>query len=48
MGFKGRVYQSLVKKDGFLTKCVLKFGKKSIGFGQSVYQNFVKRKMGFG
>ena len=42
MGFGQSVYQNLVKKDGFWTKCVLEFGKK-MGFGRSVYQNLVKK-----
>ena len=28
-------------------KCVLEFGNTKMGFGQSVYQNSVKKKIGF-
>ena len=47
MGFKGRVYQSLVKKDGFLTKCVLEFGKKKNGFQTKCVLESNKKMMGF-
>ena len=32
MGFERSVYQNLIKKDGFWTKCVLEIGKKNDGF----------------
>ena len=47
MGFGGSVYQNLIKKDGFWTKCVLEFGKKNDGFWTKCVLEFSKKNDGF-
>ena len=45
MGFGQSVYQNLVKKDGFWTKCVLEFGKKR--WVLDSVEEIGKKKIGF-
>ena len=47
MGFERSVYQNLIKKDGFWTKCVLEIGKKNDGFRMKCVLEFGKKKVGF-